>query len=85
MIRTTLLGLAAAAALLGASATTASAGVTINLGYGHYGYANPYYGGYQAPPPYYGGGYCKRVFVGYKRVWNGYGYYKKPIYKKRCY
>jgi hypothetical protein len=79
MIRKTLLGLAAATAIIGASASTASAGVHINLGFGGYGYGYaPVYGGY------YGGYHCKKVFVGYKKVWNGYGWYKKPIYKKRC-
>lgn len=81
MIRKTLLGIAAATALIGASASTASAGVHINLGFGGYGYA-PYYGGYYAP--YYGGYHCKKVFVGYRKVWNGYGWYKTPIFKKRC-
>jgi hypothetical protein len=80
MIRKTLLGLAAATAIIGASASTASAGVHVNLGFGGYGYG-PYWGGYHAP---YYGHHCKKVFVGYKKVWNGYGWYKKPIYKKRC-
>lgn len=78
MIRKTLLGLAAATAIIGASASTASAGVHINLGFGGYGYGYaPVYGGYYAPT-------CQKVFVGYKKIWNGYGWSKKAIYQKRC-
>lgn len=77
MIRKTILGVAAATALV-ASASAASAGVHINLGFGGYGYA-PVYGGY------YGGHYgCDRVFVGYKKIWTYYGWVKKPIYRKVC-
>jgi len=79
MIRKTLLGLAAATAIIGASASTASAGVHIGIGLGGFGYG-PVYGGYYAP--YYPT--CQKVFVGYKKVWNGYGWYKKAIYQKRC-
>lgn len=74
MIRKTLLGLAAAAAITGATASTASAGVHINLGFG------PAWGGYHAP--YYG--HCKRVFWGYQKVWTKWGWKNKAVYRTRC-
>lgn len=78
MIRKTAFGLVAAAATLaaamGATASTASAGVKFNIHVGGYGYYAPYYGFH-----------CKRVFVGYRKVWTYYGWVKKPIYKKYCY
>lgn len=77
MLRKTVLGLAAAAALA-ATASTASAGVSI-----HFGGYGPYWGGYYAP--YYGGYHCKKIFYGYKKVWTYYGWVKKPIFKKKCY
>jgi len=74
MIRKTILGLAAAAAITGATASTASAGVHVNIGFG------PYWGG--GYNHYYG--HCQKVFWGYKKVWTYYGWVKKPIFKTRC-
>jgi hypothetical protein len=84
MIRKTLIGLAAAAALTGIAASSASAGVKIHIGAPYFGgYYGAYYGGYYAP--YYGGYNCTKVFVGWKKFWNGYHWVKKPIYKKHCF
>jgi hypothetical protein len=69
MIRNTLLGLAAAAAL----ALTASAASAGYYGYGYYGYTT-----YQ--PTY----VCKKVIVGYKTIYGYYGYQQVPVFKKVC-
>lgn len=73
MIRNTILGIAAAAAVtaiaLGGNATTAEAH-GYKGGY-HYGYYKPYH--------------CKRYFAGYRKVWTYYGWRLKPYYKRRCF
>jgi hypothetical protein len=76
MIRKTILGLAAAAAVATAAASSASAGVSFYFG-------APYIGGYYGPT-YYAPTYCKKVIVGYKTVWNGYGWIQVPVKKKIC-
>ena len=89
MIRKTILGIAAAAALMGAAATSANAGVAIGIGFGGFGGGwGPGYG--------YGGGYgypaydgCRSVIVGYrtKKVWR-YGmvrFVQMPIWRTRCF
>jgi hypothetical protein len=100
MFRKLAIGVAAAAAMIGA-ASTANAGVDFSIGIGvpgYYGagyYGGPgYYGAYYAPPPppaYYGGGYyggCDRVIVGYKnrKVWRGdrYVWKKRPVFRTVC-
>ena len=94
MIRKTILGIAAAAALMGAAATSANAGVAIGIGFGGYGGGwGPGWG-----PGYgygYGGGYypaydaCRSVIVGYrtKKVWrNGMvRFVQMPIWRTRCF
>ncbi len=83
MIRKTMLGLAAVAALT-AAASTANAGVRIYFGgptFG-WGYQTHYYGGYYAPYSYYG---CPKVFVGYKKFWNGYHWKTRKVFKRICY
>ena len=86
-MRGALLAIAAAAAL-GFGAASASAGVNLNFGF--YPPA-PVYGGYYPPPPVYeDDGYdyrprhCSRVFAGYRSYWDGYGWAKEPVYKRRC-
>ena len=75
MFRKTILGFAAAAAVtaiaLGGTATTASAGKYFKGHHYHYGFYKPHY--------------CKRIFVGYRKVWTYYGWKLKPWYKKVCY
>jgi hypothetical protein len=78
MIRKTLIGLAAAAVVTAAAASSASAGVKFYVG-------APYFGGYYGG--YYGPAYvpaCPKVFVGYKTVWNGFGWVQVPRYKHVC-
>jgi type 1 fimbria pilin len=73
MIRKTLIGLTAAIAVTAAAASSASAGVKFYVG-------TPYFGGYNnyyAPA-------CPKVFVGYKTIWNGYGWVQVPRYKRIC-
>jgi len=79
MIRKTLIGLAAAAAMTTVAASTASAGFKVVIG-------APFFGGYYGPG-YYGPAYapCPKVFVGYKKIWNGYYWIKVPRYKHLCY
>ena len=44
-----------------------------------------YYGGYGYAPAY-GSGYapCPRVFAGYRNYWDGYGWVRKPVYRRDC-
>jgi hypothetical protein len=85
MIRTTMLGLAAAAALAMAAVAPASAGVKFYFGAPAYsGYA-PYYPAPYYTAPVYRQKVCDYYIVGYKTVYNGYGYVQVPIKKKRCY
>ena len=87
MIRKTILGLAAVAALT-AAASSADAGVKVYFGgpgYG-WGYHAPYYGAYYGGyfGGYYGGYNCHKVIVGWKKYWNGHHWKKKPVFKKIC-
>ena len=79
MIRKTLISLAAVAAVTTVAASSASAGVRIVIG-------APYFGGYYGPA-YYEPAYasCPKVFVGYKKIWNGYYWVKVPHFKHLCY
>ena len=93
MIRKTLLGIAAAAALMGAAASSANAGISIGIGYGGHGWGHGWGGGYGWGG--YGYGYepvyddCRSVIVGYrfKEVWF-HGMAKMvrvPIWRTRCF
>jgi hypothetical protein len=83
MIRNTLIGLAAAAALTAAAASSANAGVKVYFGGPGFGWG-PYYGGYYQP--YYGGYYgCQKIFVGWTKYWNGWKWKKKKVFKTACY
>jgi hypothetical protein len=96
MIRKTILGIAAAAAMMGAAATSANAGVGIAIGFGGYGggwgpgwgpgYGYGYGYGYGGSPAY---DACRSVIVGYrtKKVWR-YGmmrFVQVPIWRTRCF
>ncbi len=85
MIRKSLIGLAAAIAVTAAAASSASAGVRVVIG-------APFLGGYYGPayygPGYYGAGYvapCPKVFVGYRKVWNGHHWIRVPRFRRVCY
>src|SRR5262245_12027307 len=96
MIRKTLLGIAAAAALMGAAVSSANAGFTIAVGEGghgwghHHGWGHGWGGGYG-----YGyGGWgdyddCDSVIAGYrmKTVWfHGIAkFVRVPIWRTRCF
>ncbi len=80
MIRKTMLALAAVAAMT-AAGSTANAGVRVYFGapvFG-WGYHTPHYARYYG---YYG---CPKVFVGYKRYWNGYRWHTRKVFRRICY
>ena len=96
MIRKTLLGIAAAAALMGAAATAANAGISIGIGYGGHGWGHGWAGGYGWGGGYgYGYGYepvyddCRSMIVGYrmKKVWfHGMPkFVQVPVWRTRCF
>jgi len=77
MIRKTFIGLATAAVVTAAAASSASAGVRVYLGAPVFG---PYYGGY------YGVTYrhCHKTIVGWKTVWNGWRWVQVPRKRRVC-
>lgn len=82
MFRKTIIAAAAAAtvaaAAMGGAASSAQAGFHFNLTLPVHGY---YGGGYHAPH------YrvkCRRKFVGWRKVWTGYGWKHRKIYRKKC-
>ncbi|MGE0214105.1 MAG: hypothetical protein AB7S41_20640 [Parvibaculaceae bacterium] len=88
MIRKTVLGIAAAIALA-ASATAVNAAPHFGGGFSSYPHFHHSGFGFGFGPgwgygPYYPGYDCGPAFAGYKRVWTGHGWARRPIYLSRC-
>jgi hypothetical protein len=83
MIRTTLLGLAAAATVAASAATPASASVKLHFGTSYFGgYEYGYFGGRYTPV--HAGYNCHRVIVSFKPRWTDYGWIEVPRQSTAC-